>query len=114
MLEAPRVDGLGYFGLFWRMALPLAKPALIITFVFELRSSWTDLLKPLVCLQDPKLYPLPRGLKAVLDQFGTGGESQWEVVPAAGVVATIPMVVVQISPPPAGPDDAQGHLLALD
>jgi multiple sugar transport system permease protein len=94
VFEAARVDGLGYFGLFWRMALPLSKPALIITFVFELRSSWTDLVKPLVYLQDPKLYTLPRGLKAVLDQFGKGGESQWEVVLAASVIATIPMVVV--------------------
>jgi multiple sugar transport system permease protein len=94
VFEAARVDGLGYFGLFWRIALPLSKPALIITFVFELRSSWTDLVKPLVYLQDPKLYTLPRGLKAVLDQFGKGGESQWEVVLAASVIATIPMVVV--------------------
>jgi multiple sugar transport system permease protein len=94
VFEAARVDGLGYFGLFWRMALPLSKPALIITFVFELRSSWTDLVKPLVYLQDPKLYTLPRGLKAVLDQFGKGGESQWEVVLAASVIATVPMVVV--------------------
>jgi multiple sugar transport system permease protein len=94
VFEAARVDGVGYFGLFWRMALPLSKPALIITFVFELRSSWTDLVKPLVYLQDPRLYTLPRGLKAVLDQFGKGGESQWEVVLAASVIATIPMVVV--------------------
>jgi multiple sugar transport system permease protein len=94
VFEAARVDGLGYFGLFWRMAVPLSKPALIITFVFELRASWTDLVKPLVYLQDPQLYTLPRGLKAVLDQFGKGGESQWEVVLAASVIATVPMVVV--------------------
>lgn len=96
VFEAARVDGLGYAGLFWRIALPLSKPALIITFVFELRASWTDLVKPLVYLQDPELYTLPRGLKAVLDQFGTGGESQWEVVLAASVIATLPMLVVFI------------------
>jgi multiple sugar transport system permease protein len=94
VFEAARVDGLGYAGLFWRIALPLSKPALIITFVFELRSSWTDLVKPLIYLQDPELYTLPRGLKAVLDQFGKGGESQWEVVLAASVIATVPMLIV--------------------
>ena len=94
VFEAARVDGLGYAGLFWRIAVPLSKPALIITFVFELRSSWTDLVKPLVYLQDPKLFTLPRGLKAVLDQFGAGGESQWEVVLAASVISTVPMLVV--------------------
>ena len=94
VFDAARVDGLGYAGLFWRMAVPLSKPALIITFVFELRASWTDLVKPLVYLQDPELYTLPRGLKAVLDQFGKGGESQWEVVLAASVIATVPMLIV--------------------
>lgn len=88
------MDGLGYAGLFWRIALPLSKPALIITFVFELRAGWTDLVKPLVHLQDPQLFTLPRGLKAVLDQFGQGGEGQWEVVLAASVIATVPMLVV--------------------
>jgi multiple sugar transport system permease protein len=94
IFEAARVDGLGYFGLFWRMAVPLSKPALIIAFVFELRASWTDLVKPLVYLQDPELFTLPRGLKAVLDQFGQGGEGEWEVVLAASVIATIPMLIV--------------------
>ena len=74
--------------------MPLSKPALIIAFVFELRASWTDLVKPLVYLQDPELFTLPRGLKAVLDQFGQGGEGQWEVILAASVIATIPMLVV--------------------
>jgi len=96
VFDAARVDGLGYWGLFWRIAVPLSKPALIITFVFELRASWTDLVKPLVYLQDPDLYTLPRGLKAVLDQFGTGGESQWEVVLAASVIATLPMLLILI------------------
>jgi multiple sugar transport system permease protein len=94
VFEAARVDGLGYFGLFWRIAVPLSKPALIIAFVFELRASWTDLVKPLVYLQDPQLFTLPRGLKAVLDQFGQGGEGQWEVILAASVIATIPMLVI--------------------
>ena len=43
---------------------------------------------------EAELYTLPRGLKAVLDQFGAGGESQWEVVLAASVIATVPMLVV--------------------
>lgn len=93
LFEAARVDGLGYLGLFWRIAVPLSKPALIITFVFELRASWTDLMRPLIYLQDPALYTLPRGLKAVLDQFGQGGEMQWEVVLAASVISTLPMIV---------------------
>jgi multiple sugar transport system permease protein len=92
LFEAARVDGVGYLGLFWRIAVPLSVPALIITFVFELRASWTDLMRPLIYLQDPALFTLPRGLKAVLDQFGQGGEMKWEVVLAASVISTVPMV----------------------
>ena len=94
LFDAARVDGLGYLGLFWRIAVPLSKPALVMTFVFELRASWTDLMKPLIYLRDPALFTLPRGLKAVLDQFGQGGELRWEVVLAASVLATVPMILL--------------------
>jgi multiple sugar transport system permease protein len=93
LFEAARVDGLSHLGLFWRIAVPLSKPALIITFVLELRASWTDLVRPLIYLQDSNLFTIPRGLKVVLDQFGQGGEMKWEVVLAASVIATVPMIV---------------------
>jgi multiple sugar transport system permease protein len=92
--EAARIDGAGYLTLFRRIALPLAKPALIITFVFELKASWTDLMGPLIYLQDPKLFTLPRGLKAILDQFGQGGDPKWEIVLAASAIATLPMILI--------------------
>jgi hypothetical protein len=49
---------------------------------------------PLIYLRDGALFTLPRGLKVILDQFGQGGEAQWEVVLAARVIATVPMLVV--------------------
>ena len=95
-LDARRVDGCGYLSMFWRIVVPMSKPALAITFIFEFQASWVDLLRPLVYLQDPELFTLPRGLKAVLDQFGQGGEREWELVLAANVIATVPMVVLFI------------------
>jgi multiple sugar transport system permease protein len=94
LFEAALIDGASYPRLFRSIALPLAKPALVIVFVFELRASWTDLVKPLIYLRDPALYTIPRGLKAVIDQFGKGGESQWEIVLAASVLTTLPMIVL--------------------
>jgi multiple sugar transport system permease protein len=94
LFEAALIDGASYLRLFRSIALPLAKPALVIVFVFELRASWTDLVKPLIYLRDPALYTIPRGLKAVIDQFGKGGESQWEIVLAASVLTTLPMIVL--------------------
>ena len=92
--EAARVDGCSFFGLFWRIALPLSRPALMVVLVFEIQASWTDLLKPLIYLQDPNLFTLPRGLKSVIDTFGNGGEQHWEIIMAASVIATIPLIVL--------------------
>lgn len=94
LFEAARVDGANYFQLWRFVALPLTRTALIVVFIFEFKASWTDLLKPLIYLQKSELYTLPRGLKAVLDRFGQGGEMQWEIVLAASVIVTIPMIVI--------------------
>jgi multiple sugar transport system permease protein len=94
LFEAARVDGCSFFGLFWRIALPLARPALAIVFVFEIQASWNDLLKPLIYLQNTSLYTMPRGLKSIIDTFGNGGEHHWEIISAASLIATIPMIVI--------------------
>ena len=51
-------------------------------------------MRPLIYLRDGSLFTLPRGLKVILDQFGQGGEGQWEVVLATSVIATLPMLVI--------------------
>jgi multiple sugar transport system permease protein len=94
LFEAAMLDGASYWRMFRSIAVPLATPALVIVFIFELRASWTDLVKPLIYLRDPGLYTIPRGLKAVVDQFGQGGEMQWEIVMAACVVTTLPMLLL--------------------
>lgn len=94
LFEAARVDGASYFQLWHKIALPLTRTALIVVFIFEFKASWTDLLKPLIYLQNSALFTLPRGLKAILDQFGQGGEMQWEIVLAASVIVTVPMMVI--------------------
>lgn len=92
--EAARIDGANEWALFWRIAVPLCRPALVITFLFEAQASWTDLMRPLVYLQDTATFTVPRGLKAIIDQFGPGGESQWEVVVTASVITTVPMILL--------------------
>ncbi|WP_434443995.1 carbohydrate ABC transporter permease [Lentzea sp. E54] len=94
VFDAARVDGAGPWRQFRSIALPLARPGLVVVFVFELKAAWTDLIRPLIYLREPELYTLPRGLKAVLDRFGQGGEAQWELVMAASVVATVPMILL--------------------
>ncbi|MDX6409020.1 MAG: multiple sugar transport system permease protein [Gaiellaceae bacterium] len=94
--EAARMDGDNYWTMFWRIAVPLAKPALIVTFIFEIEAKWFDLMTPLIYLRDTALFTLPLGLKTILDSFGRsgGGEGDWQLIVAATVISVIPMLVI--------------------
>lgn len=92
--EAARIDGANNFAIFWRIALPLTKPAIVITLLFEFQAAWTDLMRPLIYLRDSSTFTIPRGLKALLDQYGFGGEWHWEIVVTASVIATVPMIII--------------------
>ncbi|GAB3604521.1 carbohydrate ABC transporter permease [Microbacterium aureliae] len=94
LFDAARVDGASQWGVFWRIALPLSKPALAVTLVFEVQAVWTDLMRALIYLRDSATFTIPRGLKALVDAFGFGGEWHWEIIVTASVIATIPMIII--------------------
>jgi multiple sugar transport system permease protein len=94
LFEAARVDGASQWAVFWRIALPLSKPALAVTLVFEVQAVWTDLMRALIYLRDSATFTIPRGLKSLVDAFGFGGEWHWEIIVTASVIATIPMIIV--------------------
>jgi multiple sugar transport system permease protein len=94
LFEAARVDGANNWTIFSRIAVPLCKPAIIVTLIFEFQASWTNLMAPLIYLRDSDKFTVPRGLKALLDQFGFGGNWNWEIVVTASVITTIPMLIL--------------------
>jgi multiple sugar transport system permease protein len=96
MFEASRMDGDSYLTMFWRIALPLAKPALIVTAVLEFKASWTDLTKPLIYLRDDNQFTIPRGIYNLLGLLGpsAGGHGDYQIVIAGTVLATIPMIII--------------------
>ena len=94
LFDAARVDGASQWAVFWKIALPLSKPALAVTFVFEVQAVWTDLMRALIYLRDSSTFTVPRGLKALVDAFGFGGEWHWEIIVTASVIATIPMILI--------------------
>lgn len=94
LFEAATVDGASHWTLFWRIALPLCKPALVVTLLFEFQATWTDLMRPLIYLRDSDNFTVPRGLKALLDRFGFGGEWHWEIIVTASVITTVPMIIL--------------------
>lgn len=69
--EAAKLDGANTWTMFWRIAMPLTRPAIVVTLIFELQAAWTDLMGPLIYLRDSDKFTLPRGLKARVDQWGS-------------------------------------------
>ena len=94
IFDAARTDGASDWQLFRHFALPLCKPALVVTLLFETQAAWTDLMRPLIYLRDANTFTVPRGLKAMLDQFGFAGNWHWELIITAGVITTIPMILL--------------------
>lgn len=67
--EAAYLDGLGRFGTYWNIALPLALPALITLAILQFQGSWNDYLRPLLFLQQPQLMTLPVGMGFFKGQY---------------------------------------------
>lgn len=94
LFEAAKVDGASDWTMYARIALPLCRPALVVTLLFEFQAAWTDLMRPLIYLRDSSNFTIPRGLKALVDRFGFGGEFQWEIIVTASVITTVPMIIL--------------------
>ena len=69
--DAAYIDGCTAFGFFWRILLPLARPALAAVAALTMIVSWNDLLVPLIVLNSDKLWTLPLGTMQFQGQYGT-------------------------------------------
>jgi multiple sugar transport system permease protein len=89
--EAATLDGLGFPGIFWRIILPLSKPALAAVAVFSFVFHWNDLLSPLVYLNTSSKYPVSLAL-----YFFTGsyGNAQWNLLMAAALISALPCLIL--------------------
>lgn len=88
--EAARVDGAGEWTIFWRVLLPLAKPALATCALFQFLGTWNDFFGPLLYLNDPSRYTLAYGLQQFLSQHG----GQWAQLMAASSLFTLPIIAL--------------------
>ena len=70
IIEAGRIDGVTEFGIFFRLVLPLMKPALAAMAILNAMASWNNFLWPLLVLRSPAKYTLPIGLNTLLTPYG--------------------------------------------
>ena len=93
IVEAARVDGASYYRIFWQILLPLVRPALLTVAVLEFQAKWNDFMGPLIYIQNPDLRTLPLGLQQFVQNYGYG-QFRWELLFAASVVVTLPMLIL--------------------
>jgi len=89
--EAARIDGCSEWGIYWRIILPLSRPALSVVALFTFMYVWRDFLGPLVYLQRPTQYTLALGLQAFQSQ---NGGTSWNLLMAAAVLVIAPVIVL--------------------
>ncbi|AKL97768.1 carbohydrate ABC transporter permease [Endomicrobium proavitum] len=90
--EAALIDGCSRFGIYWRIALPLAKPAIATLVIMNSLTIWNEFLLALVVLQDKAKMPIQRGLMVFQGTFIT----DYPLLMAGLTIATIPIVIVYL------------------
>jgi multiple sugar transport system permease protein len=88
--DAARIDGAGHWGVFTRIILPLALPAIGTTALFTFINTWNDFLGPLLYLNNSQLWTVPLGLNAFLD--ATGGQSSYGSLFAMATLSLAPLI----------------------
>lgn len=89
--EAARLDGCTDFGLYWRIAMPLSKPAIATLAAFTFVAVWTDFFWPLLVTSSMEMRTLEVGLSVFKDSFG--GQN-WPLQMTAAVVVLLPVLIV--------------------
>jgi multiple sugar transport system permease protein len=87
---AAKIDGASEFQIYWRIILPLARPALAAVALFTFMNNWNDFLGPLIYLNDQDQYTLAIGLYGFLSRVRT----EWGPLMAAATIMISPVIVL--------------------
>lgn len=91
--DATRIDGGGVWTFFWRVLLPLSKPALATVAVFAFLGAWDDFWWARLLIQDPDLRTLPIGIQLFFNSHAT----QWTTIFAATTLAALPEIAIFVA-----------------
>jgi multiple sugar transport system permease protein len=91
--EAGKMDGLSRFGVWWRIALPMSKPALAAVAIITFLNSWNLFLEPLIFVSSLEKFTLPLALSNFTDPYGA---PLWHLQLAATTLAVVPVLIVYV------------------
>ncbi|CAM4225723.1 carbohydrate ABC transporter permease [Paenibacillus alkaliterrae] len=93
--EAALIDGCNFYSTFWRIILPLLRPALAVVALFTFRNAWNEYILPLVfSLSRPDLQTLPVGLANL--RYGAGAAVENQLMLAGACISILPLLIVYL------------------
>ncbi|GGI44775.1 sugar ABC transporter permease [Paenibacillus marchantiophytorum] len=90
LFESSKIDGAGYWRMFWQISVPLVKPAIVTLLILTFTWHWNEYENPLILLRDRDLFTIPLGLTSYTDENGT----DYPLIMAASVSAFAPLVII--------------------
>ncbi|MBA4544343.1 MULTISPECIES: carbohydrate ABC transporter permease [Thermoactinomyces] len=88
--EAGFIDGLSRWGVFWKIILPLSKPALATQTIFIFMGNWNSFMWPNLLASSEEMYTLPVGLSTLYGEYN----AFWNHILAGTMIMTIPIIIV--------------------
>lgn len=90
LFEQAQMDGCTHWQILWKIVFPMSKPVFVSVAIFSMLGSWNAFLWPLIMTNSQNMYTLPVGLSVFASEFAT----RFNLMMAAAVVATLPVLVI--------------------
>ncbi len=88
--DAARIDGCGYFRMFWQVFLPISKPALAAVAIYSFQGSWNEFLWPVISAITEDMFTLPVGMAFLRYEF----KVHWPLLMAGTVLISLPTLTI--------------------
>lgn len=93
LVDAAKIDGCGFFGIYRRILLPISMPAFGVVLLWQFTSIWNDYLIGLVVLSSPRLAPINVAVQNIAGSWSV----EWNVQMSAALIAAAPTIVVYLA-----------------
>ncbi|MBT1280321.1 carbohydrate ABC transporter permease [Thermoanaerobacter sp. AC272] len=90
LMDAARIDGATEFGIYWRIMVPLMKPAFGAMAIFVALGNWNNFVWPLIVMRTEDMFTLPVGLMTLLTPYG----SNYQILLAGSALAIVPIIIL--------------------
>lgn len=92
IIESAQIEGANHFQIWWKIAMPMIKPAHMTVAIFAFKNAWNDFLRPLLYLNSESKYTLQIGLQIFKEQ----SSSQWNYLMAGSLIILLPVIILFI------------------